>query len=49
MNNQGSWYTSKNKNYETWKGNQDKIVINKSLLYYGVPSLIMIGLLLLGA
>ncbi|MGD6803713.1 hypothetical protein ACQCVK_02105 [Rossellomorea vietnamensis] len=49
MSNQGSWYTSKNEKYETWKGRQDRTVINKSLLYYGVPSLLMIGLLILGA
>jgi hypothetical protein len=49
MSNQGNWYTDKNEKYGEWKGRQDKKVITKSLLYYGIPSLLMIGLLFLGA
>jgi hypothetical protein len=49
MSNQGSWYTSKNHKYETWKDRQDRTVISKNLLYYGVPSIIMVILLFIGA
>jgi hypothetical protein len=48
MKSNGEWYCEENSVYKTWEDRQDKEVLGKNALYYGIPSLIMIVLLILG-